>query len=120
MEACHTNPVLICFCSILYYRDLSEHLRRYRNEKRRILETEEIDYRMIFKLKKFNGYLPPDTNRKQIYSKKNLNKWHLLLRLSLNKELIDYRGTQIALKKALHQWKRVATITDEKLKITSL
>lgn len=52
MEACHTNPVLICFCSILYYKDLNEHLRRYRNEKRRILEIEKIGYRMVSKLKK--------------------------------------------------------------------
>lgn len=43
--------------------------------------------------------MPLDTDKKQVYSKKSLNKWHLLLRLSLNKELIDHR------KKAWLKWK---------------
>ena len=90
MEASHTNPVLICFCGMLYYKGLSEHLTRYKKEKRLILETEEIDHRMSFQLKKFIGYLPK-IEEKKFYNRRILNKWHLLVRLTMNRELINFR-----------------------------
>lgn len=100
MEATHTNPILICFCSLLCYRDLSEHVSRFKNEKRQILETEEIDHRMLFNLKKFVGFLPPGLVETKAYNRNILNRWHLALRLAVNRELIVYRGHYIAAKRS--------------------
>lgn len=97
MEASHTNPVLICFCGMLYYKGLSEHLTRYKKEKRHILETEEIDYRMLFQLKKFTGFLPKVKDEK-VYNRRILNKWHLLIRLTMNQELIAFRKQFLVVK----------------------
>jgi len=91
MEATHTNPILVCFCSLLYYPDLSEHLRRFKIEKQAILASEELDSRMVLKLKKFVGFLPACPGVDREYNVLVVNRWHLILRLSLNKELTVYR-----------------------------
>ena len=85
---------MICFCSVLYYKDLAEHIRRYRTEKNSILRNEHIiDYNLIeLRMKKFIGLLPyKSESNKRKYNKRILNKWHLILRLALNKELTIYR-----------------------------
>ncbi len=92
MEAAHTNPILVCFCSLLYYKDLSEHLRRFKVEKQNILNSEELDCRMVFKLKKFVGFLPPCATVERDYDRLIVNRWHLMLRLAVNRELTVYRG----------------------------
>lgn len=98
----HTNPIIICFCSVLYYKHLEEHIKRYRKAKR--LANEETDDEFFFKLAKFKGRLsltgPTDPsevklNHDRIYTKRIVNKWHLFLRLHLNKELIQYRKENI-------------------------
>lgn len=100
----HSNSILICFCSILYYRDLAEHIRRYKIEKE-IVKTMEIgqsgDEKYYF-LKDFIGKLRNEPILKgkseekkilknRIYNQLILNRWHVMLRLSLNKELISCR-----------------------------
>ena len=109
----HTNPILICFCSILYYRDLAEHIRRYKMEKEVVKSMQKVknssnDDEIYLFLKKFGGKLNKeiskefsDGNTKTIkentktYRKTIVNRWHVLYRLSLNKELIPYRGHNI-------------------------
>ena len=97
----HTNPILICFCSILYYPDLAEHIRRYRIEKEFIQasEVDNFDDDVFFSLKKFHGKLATELvfkekrlSKKSNYNQKMLNRWHLLLRLNVNKELIPFRS----------------------------
>ncbi len=92
MEAAHTNPILICFCSLLYYKNLNEHLYRFKIEKKFIIQKEEIDLSIMkLQLRKFTGTLPNYEIKCKKYDRKILNKWHLILRLYLNKELTIYR-----------------------------
>ena len=100
----HTNPILICFCSILYYRELAEQIRRYRIEKEivKAMDSFSSDGEIYFSLEEFTGKLrneplkgkssTKDQLKIKIYKKHILNRWHLYLRLTLNKELIAYRG----------------------------
>jgi len=96
----HTNSILICFCSILYYRDLAEHIRRYKIEKEivKALDAKNSPNKMLhYALRKFRGKLTNETFLKEKYAQKKtynhlvLNRWHIMLRLHLNKELIQYR-----------------------------
>jgi hypothetical protein len=100
----HTNPILICFCSILYYRELAEQIRRYRIEKEIVkrMDSTSSDGEIYFSLKEFTGKLrneplkgrssTNDQLKIKVYKKHILNRWHLFVRLTLNKELIAYRG----------------------------
>ena len=104
----HTNPVLISFCSILYYRDLAEHIKCYNKEKRRLLVSQS-DTKKYYFMKKFGNkldrqrlILDDDEQKSSItnsstkkYNKTIVNRWHLLLRLDSNKELIQFRKHQI-------------------------
>jgi hypothetical protein len=104
----HTNPVLISFCSILYYRDLAEHIKCYNREKRRLLASQS-DTKKYYFMKKFGNkldrqrlILDDDEQKSSItnsstkkYNKTIVNRWHLLLRLDSNKELIQFRKHQI-------------------------
>ena len=106
----HTNPILICFCSILYYRDLAEHIKNFNKEKKRLMANTRQDKENVYFLKKFGNKMARrvtlDTIEKQntnenmslknkIYNKTYVNKWHLLIRLCLNKELIQFRKHNI-------------------------
>ena len=51
----HTNPILLCFISILYYKNLDEHIQMYRFEKYHM--NNEIDDDEFLNLKKFKGRL---------------------------------------------------------------
>ena len=112
MEAMHTNPIIICFCSLLYYKDLSEHIQRYKKQRRALMNGENIDANNVrVSLNKFNGRLSegnvsldrnntkhelvaPSEKRKLMlrnYNPRILTRWHLYLRMTLNKEIIKYR-----------------------------
>ena len=112
----HTNPILICFCSILYYRDLAEHIHRFKNEKKilaiSMMNKENINQNTLdeaeiyFFINKLGGQHAKDSlNRsepefsssrtKKQYKKYLVNKWHVMLRLTRNKELIQYRRHHI-------------------------
>lgn len=49
---------------------------------------------MKFKIRNFNGILPYDSISSKKYNKKIVNKWNLLVRLTINKELIAFRCYQ--------------------------
>jgi len=108
----HTNPILICFCSILYYPDLAEHLRRYKIEKKivQVMEMNNCDDDIYFSLRKFRGKLTKEfvlnkklgekqILKKKVYNQLVLNRWHLFIRLNLNKELIPFRSHNLRKKK---------------------
>ena len=114
MEAMHTNPIIICFCSILYYKGLSEHLKRYRQQRHELLASGDLDNASIkIYPSKFTGQLSgtgserptgsghltsdvekaASSNRllKRNYKTRVVIRWHLYLRMTLNKEIIKYR-----------------------------
>ena len=91
----HTNPILVTFCSILYYKDLGIHIKLYKIEKK-LLRADSVEN--FFFMKKFSGKLPNETHKNQdensttkTYKKHIINRWHVLVKLSLNKELIQFR-----------------------------
>lgn len=48
MESMHTNPIIICFCSILFYKDyLNEYLHHYKNMRREHKGKCSIDHPSI-------------------------------------------------------------------------
>lgn len=119
MEAMHTNPIIICFCSILYYKDLSEHLRRYRKQRRMLASNGEFAGADVkVQMNEFTGRLCEDdfglaaahpngggasnggfddsiSARKQLirreYKTQVVIRWHLFAIMSMNKDLIKYR-----------------------------
>ena len=128
----HTNPIVICFCSILYYRDLAEHIRRYKKEKhviQNMVKIKDISTESGIRLflKNFDGKIirepfneistnektPVTVKKAKIYKKIVLNRWNLLLRLFLNKELIPYRGHNF--KKTLTSNESISALTKIKL-----
>ena len=90
----HTNPILVTFCSILYYKDLGVHIKLYKIE-RNLLRVDSVE--KFFFMKTFSGKLPNETHKNQenkttkTYKKHIVNRWHVLVKLSLNKELIQFR-----------------------------
>ena len=94
----HSNPIIVTFCSLLYYEDLSDHIRNHRMERIvkpldksleefYILRPSNFDSKPLNEFKMHplienSGYQP-----KRNYNRKILNRWHLFLRLSLNIEL---------------------------------
>lgn len=97
----HTNPIIITFCSILYYADLDEHIRRYRHEKYAM--RRELSHDEFLALRKFKGKLEPIGSDENVslkaskgYNKRIVNKWHLLVMLKQNLSLIKYRKHLIA------------------------
>jgi putative lipase involved disintegration of autophagic bodies len=81
MEAMHTNPVIISFCSILYYARLREYMRLKHN---RIISKEIVKRSELLFGKE-----------RKIYKKNVVNRWLLYWRLSVNKELIQYRKQNV-------------------------
>lgn len=86
----------MCFCKILSDNELYEDVKRYRLKNNLDAKTEPELYYSLINLNKRDIYR---ANKAPIYTKRNikiykrniLNKWHLLIRLSINKELIKYR-----------------------------
>ncbi len=106
----HSNPIIITFCSLLYYKDLSDHIRNHRIEKliKRLDKSIEECYKLRpsnfnkkpvmneYEFHPFvNGYSINYAKRRNFYNQKIVNKWHLLIRLSFNIELIKYRKHRI-------------------------
>ena len=91
----HTNPILLCFISILYYKHLDEHIYMYRLEKCHMMDKLENDE--YISLKKFNGRLASiDQQRNEKnYNKTIVNRWNVALTLHYNKCLIKYRKHNI-------------------------
>lgn len=96
----HTNPILISFCSILYYKNLRNHIEKYKLERKLILSRINISDEYDFRIKKFIGKLVPtgvsDSKiLKKKYNKHIVNKWHVIFMLHSNKSLIKYRAHNI-------------------------
>lgn len=51
----HTNPILLSFCSILYYKNLREHIRQFKLERRKIENNINLNDGFSFRIKKFTG-----------------------------------------------------------------
>jgi hypothetical protein len=93
----------------LYYKDLGEHLRRFKIEKayaeRFIAENEcikmttftgHVEQKFYFEQKKIQKNGSPvasqaGVQRPKIYNKLIVNKWHVIVMLNRNKSLIRYR-----------------------------
>jgi hypothetical protein len=100
---------LISFCSLLYYKDLNEHIRRHKIEKILIPLDETVMKSCILRPSKFEKrpefgeHRHPFVKNPNIYLKsydrRVLIRWHLLLRLSLNPELTRMRKHLIESKK---------------------
>ena len=97
----HTNPILTSFCSILYYKDLSEYIHRYRVERRHLKkankaskkEDNDIEFRMYKfgrRLSLLDKYEKP-SEHSRVYNKTILNKWHLYIMMAKYPGLIQYR-----------------------------
>ena len=137
----HTNPILICFCSILYYKDLAEHVKNHNKEKKYLIaitkhtDGNESDKKKYYFMKKFGNKMArqqdlnetEDMNKtndtqmskKKVYNKTIVNKWHLLIRLNLNKELIQFRKNNIrkkTKKKSESMLKKIKTKVCSRLK----
>ena len=97
----HTNPILISFLSILYYKDLNDHIRQFRIERNNLMK-EHLNPKAI-KINKFNGKLKTSDVSFQLQSKKImrnynktiLNRWCLYITLSNNFNLLIYRKHNI-------------------------
>lgn len=91
---------------MLYYKQLAEHIRRYKEEKSYVEQFIQSDERI--RMAKFNGRvssifqldeerraseLTPIKIRAQTkqYNKFVVNKWHVMLMLSRNLALLQYR-----------------------------
>ena len=91
----HSNPVLITFCSVLYYHDLNEQIYKRKHEK---LENMSINVKQ-YKENRTKYSMINLSSTKKTYKRVPYNKWHLYLRLWLNKELIQYRKHNLIIKK---------------------
>ena len=103
----HSNPIIITFCSLLYYKDLDQHVRIHRIEKMLIPFDDSLKKYYIIRPAKFIqkpldqyeihpiltklNYSPKKLN----YNKTIVNRWHLYVRLSVNIELTIYRKNKI-------------------------
>ena len=96
----HTNPILITFCSILYYKDLDEYLHRFRAERRTLMKTEKFfltDELVV--MKTFGGRRLSLRGETKRYNRLVVNRWHLWLRLSLNREITYMRRNNLICKR---------------------
>ena len=96
----HTNPILLSFCSLLYYRNLQDHIRNYIIEKKSVEDKFNLSDEFIFRIDKFTGRveisaIERETKTRKNYKKNVVNKWHVMLMLQRNKTLIKYRAHNI-------------------------
>jgi hypothetical protein len=118
----HTNSILVCFCSILYYKDLAVHIKRFILERNLLKAKAMIDHQeKYYFMRNFSGKLTnivvkPDLDQVKVdetrssdanerphqktYKKCIVNKWHVFVKLSMNKELIQYKHHNIRSRKA--------------------
>lgn len=95
----HTNPILICFCSVLYYKNLRQHIDEYKLERKIIQDKLNLSDEYIIRIRKFTGKTHLiDENKVETAKKYNkfiVNKWHVILMIHNNKSLIKYRAHNI-------------------------
>ncbi len=116
----HTNSILVCFCSILYYKDLAVHIKRFVLERSQLKARALIDHHeKYYFMRNFSGKLTqipvkPDLGQvkedeastssegmhQKTYKKSIVNKWHVFVKLSMNKGLIQFRHHNIKSRKA--------------------
>ena len=107
----HTNPIVITFCSILYYKNLDKHIKYYLREKRQIESELQNCQEIEVDLKSFSGLLVPEVivdYRKtrvqyKAYNQNIVNRWFILLMLEKNKQLIKYRSHNIEKKEKIEK-----------------
>ena len=90
IEAAHTNPILVTFCSLLSYKGLDDHIKA--------LVSTQSDFNV-----QFTGFhdipLPVYGKAKKLnkkkYQKHIVNKWHVMLFLMKNPILILERKNNL-------------------------
>ncbi len=100
MQIVHTNPILITFCSILYYKNLRNHVNNYKLERKHVQDYYNLDENDSIIMSRFTGkssQVKMNTNHiaKKIYNKFIVNKWHVILFIHKNKSLIRFRSHNI-------------------------
>jgi hypothetical protein len=90
----HSNPVLITFCSILYYDELNEKIY-----KQRLKKIEFINLNNQNEIVLIENNMLSLSYTKNLQKRVSFNRWHLYLRLWLNKELIQYRKHNLIAKR---------------------
>ena len=121
---------MLCFCSLLYYKNLSEHVRRYKLEKKRIVTESKLKTDEHLYIKEFDGYLPDMheydedkvANAKslasfKVYNRALVNKWHVMVMLHRNRLLIPYRAQN---RPKRHQTHNVLDVVVDKFKAIKL
>ena len=98
----HTNPILITFCSILYYKNLRNHIDNYKLERQFIKNNYNYNQNEFsLRVATFDGksgLIKSNTNDQSIKKKYNqfiVNKWHVLVFIHNNKSLLKYRAHNI-------------------------
>lgn len=113
----HTNPVLLSFCSLLYYKNLRKHISAYKLERKKVEKTVNLNDEFQFRIKKFTGRIdqitetteeatssfPEYSSNNKTYRKRVVNKWHVMLMLQMNKSLIKYRKHNLIKKKTIEK-----------------
>jgi hypothetical protein len=84
----HTNPVMLSFISLLYYKNLNDHVTMFVKAKRK--ENSISEYFGVLGAPNANPNYVKESEKfgRRIYKKKIVNKWHLLVFLIKNPILI--------------------------------
>lgn len=124
----HTNPIIITFVSIMYYKKLDEFIRRHHIEKR-IYLSQNPDKKL--RLSVFRGFLPIESPTdpflkkmnigysQNVYNKKIVNKWHLIWFLSKNKSLCVLRKHNFIKEEEEEEEQKTGFVEKVKLKLKS-
>lgn len=88
----HTNPILITFCCLLSYRDLSEHLLAFSKstKKKQSKEITQFIHGLEYSNRRLNCLTKLIGIKK--YNKRIVNKWHLIAFLMKNPILLMFRN----------------------------
>ena len=116
----HTNPILITFCSILYYKNLRNHIDNFKLERQFIKNNYNYNQNEFsLRVKKFDGKSSliksnNDNNDQSSFKKKYnqfiVNKWHVLIFIHNNKSLIRYRAHNIRKKEIVEKIGFIQTV----------
>ena len=110
----YANPILLTFCALLYYDDLGEHMRCHRIEKlvMPLNASAQLDYALWPSVPRsrpspanyiIHPFLKSVPSTIRMYNRKVLNRWHLLVRLSLNLELTAFRRPSSRIEEAIER-----------------
>ena len=94
----HTNPIIASFCSLLYYPELSDHIKRFLIESRNVgnyLELPEFIGKTKREKKIFGFFSEVNktfiVKRTKVYNVNIVNRWHVFVMLNKYKALIMFR-----------------------------